>query len=148
MTKHLSPLIGLLFILSGCVATKPPNRMETVAQALVGKPIDAAIKTFGPPTTGAGTETYFWNHTQTTDDPYLSRVQIGSEYTGRTVVGMTPGGKGVASMPIYQDNYRPIYEQQRLKTLNYLCDITMQTGPDNIIKDVSVIGCADSPTGL
>jgi len=58
---------------------------------------------------------------------------------GNAMVGMTQGGQGVASMPIYQSQPTGYYQQQ--ETVDYLCSIIVSTNAQNIIKEVTVAGC-------
>lgn len=137
---------------SGCVTSKP-NPVQQAANTMVGKPIAVAIKAFGPPTlnlplcsycTDGGS--YAWDNTRISKQWQNQWVQTGTA-TNQQVVGMTPGGNGIASMPIYQDVETPVGENRMVQVDNvdFLCNIQAFTDMKDNIKSISVVGCtADS----
>lgn len=72
----------------------------------------------------------------------MTWVQTGTE-TSQQVVGMTPGGRGVAPMMIVQNVSKPVGEDRMVEAANvdYLCNIQAFTDMKNIIKSISVVGC-------
>ena len=143
------PALGAALLLSGCLAPPKPNPVQQAANAMVGKPIGVAIKAFGPPSlnlppcsycTDGGT--YAWNNTRISKDWRMTWVQTGVE-TRQQVVGMTPGGRGVAPTVIVQDVSRPVGEQRMVQTENvdFLCNIEAFTDMKNLIKSIHVVGC-------
>jgi len=126
--------------LTGCLSSGP-NKVQQMGNAMVGKPLDVAFQAFGLPNIGIGPSPggadgfYQWSHT---------RVSTGTQFvqTGQSsgaMVGMTQGGQGVASMPIYQSQPTGYYQQQ--ETVDYLCSIIVSTNAQNIMKEVTVAGC-------
>jgi len=120
---------------------------------MVGKPISVAIRAFGPPTlnlppcsycTDGGS--YAWDNTKISKQWQNQWVQTGTE-VNQQVVGMTPGGNGVAGTVIMQDVETPVGENQMVQvdTVDYLCNIQAFTDMKDNIKSISVVGCtADS----
>jgi hypothetical protein len=126
--------------LSGCL-NSGPNKVQQMGNAMVGKPLDVAFQAFGSPNISIGPSPggadgfYQWSHT---------RVSTGTEFvqTGQStgsIVGMTQGGQGIASMPIYDNQPTGYYQQAQ--TVDYLCSIIVSTNAQNIIKEVTVAGC-------
>jgi hypothetical protein len=143
-------LCGATLLLPGC-ATRPPNQIQQAANAMVGKPISVAIKAFGRPTlnlppcsycTDGGT--YAWNNTRISREWRMTWVQTGTE-TSQQVVGMTPGGRGVAPTMIVQNVTKPVGEDRMVEAdhVNFLCNIEAFTDMKNIIKSISVVGCTN-----
>lgn len=141
-------LCGVALLLAGCAAPKP-NPVQQVADTMVGKPVSVAFKAFGRPTlnlppcsycTDGGT--YAWNNTRISKEWRMTWVQTGTE-TSQQVVGMTPGGRGVAPMMIVQNVSKPVGEDRMVEAANvdYLCNIQAFTDMKNIIKSISVVGC-------
>lgn len=141
-------------LLAGCVtAQQKPNLVQQAANTMVGKPISVAVKAFGQPTlnlppcsycTDGGS--YAWDNTRISKQWQNQWVQTGTS-TDQQIIGMTPGGNGIASMPIYQDVETPVGENRMVQVDNvdYLCNIQAFTDMKDIIKSISVVGCtADS----
>ena len=141
-------LCGGTVLLAGCVAPKP-NPVQQAANAMVGKPISVAFNVFGRPTlslppcsycTDGGT--YAWNNTRISKEWRMTWVQTGTE-TRQQVVGMTPGGRGVAPTMIVQNVSKPVGEDRMVEGthVDFLCNIEAFTDMKNIIKSISVLGC-------
>ncbi|HEX7389235.1 MAG TPA: hypothetical protein VF286_03930 [Acidiphilium sp.] len=141
-------------VLAGCAAMGP-SPIEQAAKTMVGQPVDVAFRSFGPPSVSNPPSqifqsggTYFWNDTSIAVDPNLSFIQTGSQYAGSHIAGMTPGGNGVAAMPMYQDDYQPTGYYGHQTALKYLCSIIVNTDTRNVITKATVIGCSNRSDGL
>lgn len=105
-------ILGGACLLHGCAFI--PNKVEQRASVYVGKNIEAAIGAFGQPTSwvprngdidGGSGRQYVWNNTF--EGAGRRFVQTGTEHAGTSLIGVGPGGNGIAPTPIYQHNYRP-----------------------------------------
>lgn len=146
------PAAALALLLSGCLASKP-NPVQQMADSMVGKPISVAIKAFGQPNglnlppcsycTDGGS--YAWSNTRMSPTVYQEWVQTGTA-TDQRIIGMTQGGNGIASMPIYENTevatgeYRPVQGMQ----IDYLCEILATTDMKDLIKTIQVTGCTEA----
>jgi len=138
-----------LLLLTACAPLEQskPNEIRQRADAMVGQPVSAAYKVFGLPSRKLGPSSYGsggfynWDRTKVRVGPGMNFVQTGTEYTGRQIIGMTQGGKGIASSPVYQDNYRPTGHYEQEKIVEYVCDILVLTDQRDIITKVNVAGC-------
>jgi len=142
------PSVIALLLIAGCV-TAQPSQVQQAANNMVGKPISVAVAAFGPPTlnlppcsycTDGGT--YAWDKTRISKQWQQQWVQTGTE-VNQQVVGMTPGGNGVAGTVIMQDVETPVGENQMVlaDNVDYLCNIQIFTDMKDNIKSVSVAGC-------
>ena len=134
--------LGCVSLLAGCALV--PSKTKQKASVYVGQSIDAAIADLGPPSSrmprngdidGTSGWEYVWSNMYEGTDRYF--VQTGSEHTGTSMVGVTPGGNGVAPMPIYQDNYRPTGHYE-----NYMhgCMLFIKVDPGGIVEKVETAG--------
>lgn len=141
--------IGVLLLVGACVTAAPPNPVQQAANTMVGKPISVAIQAFGTPSlnlppcsycTDGGT--YAWDKTRISKQWQQQWIQTGTE-TSQQVVGMTPGGNGIAQMPIMQDVETPVGENRMVlaDNIDYLCSIQAFTDMKDNIKSISVAGC-------
>lgn len=124
-------------VLSGCALF--PSKTDMFARSFEGKNIEEVYAVFGEPnwiwdvesydsyksSYPTATKNYTWNKYSVTGyrDAF---VQTGTEYTGSQLIGVTQGGQGVASAPIYQDNYRPTGYYQKEEVVSG-CVIKMLT---------------------
>ena len=137
--------VGCVLALGACALG--PSATKQKADALKGQNIQAAFAQFGETqnytprnaaSDGSAGWEYVW-HTVTGTDTREDFVQTGTEYAGQTIVGMAPGGNGVASTPILQDQYRPTgYYQQN--EVWHGCMLFIRTDRNYVIEDSSAIG--------
>lgn len=134
--------LGCAWILSSCALI--PNQVEQRASVFVGQSVDAAIGAFGQPSSriprngdldGSSGWQYVWNNTFEGADQRF--VQTGTEHAGTSLVGVTPGGNGIAPMPIYQDHYRPTGYYENVL---HGCMLFVETDRNDTVEEVSAFG--------
>lgn len=122
-----------------------PARVDEKFLAMVGKPVGVAFVELGQPASsyaqGDGWH-YTWDLTSYHTFRGTEYVQTGSECTSQ-IVGMSPGGNGIASMPIYSNTCKPVGYNQEVQKLGASppCFIGADTDNNNIITKFDLRSC-------
>lgn len=123
---------------------RPPS-VDAEAQAMVGKPIAVALERLGPPTR-SGSGLYTWDRTSYHTYQATEFQQTGTECR-QQVIGMTPGGNGIAPMPIHDTTCSPSghdveVQRQGVADPSLICVVSADTDQAGIITKFDLSGCS------
>lgn len=133
------------------LARYPPPILERPAwvdekfQAMLGQSVEVAIKDLGPPASSYAQRDgrrYTWDLTSYYTFRSTEYVETGRECASQ-VVGMTPGGNGIAPMPIYNSSCRPVGHNQEVQKLGAStpCFIRADTDKNDILTKFDLSSC-------
>ena len=135
-----------MLLLAGC-----GSLVQQQSDKWVGQNVGSAVAAYGNPTSTSADNSdpahplvvRYWQSVRV--ETHQEFVQTGTRDAGREIVGMTQGGNGIASVPIYQEVYEPV---GYYRPVQYNCSLTLTTDQNNTIIRAKASGDGCGKAGL